>query len=71
MFMALIFQVDDESHVSPKIRSDNCGAIIESLSVTSFAATYWICFSAGSGVTSCERPGKTDCNNAFVLSVED
>lgn len=29
MFMALIFQVDDESHVSPKIRCDNCGAIIE------------------------------------------
>jgi hypothetical protein len=27
--MALIFQVDDESHVSPKIRCDNCGAIIE------------------------------------------
>jgi hypothetical protein len=27
--MAFIFQVDDESRVSPKIRCDNCGAIIE------------------------------------------
>jgi hypothetical protein len=29
MFMAFIFQVDDKSQISPKIRCDNCGAIIE------------------------------------------
>jgi hypothetical protein len=27
--MAFIFKVDDESQVSPKIRCDNCGGIIE------------------------------------------
>jgi hypothetical protein len=29
MFMALIFQVDDQGRVAPKIRCDNCGATIE------------------------------------------
>jgi hypothetical protein len=27
--MALIFQVDDEGHVGPKIRCDSCGGTIE------------------------------------------
>src|SRR5437868_3857008 len=27
--MALIFQVDDEGHVRPKIRCDSCGGVIE------------------------------------------
>jgi hypothetical protein len=27
--MALIFQVDGKGHLDPKIRCDNCGAIIE------------------------------------------
>lgn len=28
-FMALIFQVDEEGHVRPKIRCDSCGGVIE------------------------------------------
>jgi hypothetical protein len=30
--MALIFQVDDESHVRAKIRCDHCGGVIENYS---------------------------------------
>jgi hypothetical protein len=29
MFMALIFQVDDQGRVAPKIRCDKCGATVE------------------------------------------
>jgi hypothetical protein len=29
MFMALIFQVDDQGRVAPKIRCDKCGATVD------------------------------------------